>query len=140
MPDTPSDQQRELRLLGEVAYALLAGSLMVTREVPDVRVGLGVILPVVIATAVVMLGLGQLALRAQRLPSRTGLEGLIGAAGEALTEIGPRLPGQMRVHGEIWRAVSEAPVASGQRLRVVGADGLTLHVQPEEPESPGGHR
>jgi membrane-bound serine protease (ClpP class) len=120
--------------------ALLAGSLMVTREVPDVRVGLGVILPVVIATAVVMLGLGQLALRAQRLPSRTGLEGLIGAAGEALTEIGPRQPGQMRVHGEIWRAVSDAPVASGQRLRVVGADGLTLHVQPEEPESPGGHR
>lgn len=118
--------------------ALLAGSLMVTREVPEVRVGYGLILPVVIAAALVMLGLGQLALRARRLPSPTGVEGLVGTSGEAITALEPRRPGQMRVHGEIWRAVSDTPVAAGQRLRVVGADGLTLYVQPDAPESPGG--
>ena len=119
--------------------ALLVGSLMITREVPEMRVGYGVIVPVVVAVAIVVLGLGRLALRAQRMPSPTGIDSLVGARGEALTTLGPRQPGQMRVHGEIWRAVSDTPVLAGQRLRVVGADGLTLRVQPSETaESPGG--
>ncbi len=61
------------------AVALLSGSLMVTREVPGIRVGYGVILPVVIALVVIVLGLGRLALQAQRLRSPTGAEALIGA-------------------------------------------------------------
>jgi membrane-bound serine protease (ClpP class) len=118
--------------------ALLAGSLMLTRGVPDVRVSYGVILPVVAAAAVVMLGLGRLGLQAQRLPSSGGIAGLVGARGEALTAFEPRRPGQMRVRGEIWRAVSDSPVMVGQELRVVGADGLTLQVQPLEPAEPAG--
>jgi membrane-bound serine protease (ClpP class) len=118
--------------------ALVAGSLMLTREVPDVRVSYGVILPVTVAASLVMLGLGRLGWQAQRLPSSGGLEGLVGARGEALTSLDPQRPGQMRVHGEIWRAVSDTPVRAGQRLRVIGADGLTLHVQPLEPAEPDG--
>jgi membrane-bound serine protease (ClpP class) len=118
--------------------ALLAGSLMLTREVPDLRVSYSVILPVIAAAALVMLGLGRLGLQAQRLPSSSGIEGLVGALGEALTPLEPRRPGQMRVRGEIWRAVSETPASAGQELRVVGADGLTLHVRPLEPAEPAG--
>ena len=113
--------------------ALVAGSLMLTREVPEVRVSYGVILPVSVAAALVMLGLGRLGLQAQRLPSPGGLERLVGARGEALTPLEPQRPGQMRLHGEIWRAVSDAPVQAGQGLRVVAADGLTLYVQPIDP-------
>jgi membrane-bound serine protease (ClpP class) len=119
--------------------ALVAGSLMVTREVPDVHVSYGVILPVVVAAVVAMLGLGRLGLQAQRLPSSSGMEGLLGARGEALTALEPRQPGQMRVRGEIWRAVSDTPARPGQGLRIVGIDGLTLQVQPlESAESAGG--
>jgi membrane-bound serine protease (ClpP class) len=119
--------------------ALLAGSLMITRDVPEVRVGYGVIVPAVVAVALVVLGLGRLAMQAQRLPSVSGLEGLVGARAEALTACGPQQPGQVLVQGEIWRAVSDMPIVPGQPLRVVAADGLTLRVQPFEPvESPGG--
>jgi membrane-bound serine protease (ClpP class) len=109
--------------------ALLAGSLMITREVPDLRVGLEVILPVVGAAAVLVIGLGRLGYKAQRLQKAGGSAGLVGAAAEALTPLGPDVAGQIRVRGEIWRAVSEQPLPAGQRLRVVDVAGLTAHVR-----------
>jgi membrane-bound serine protease (ClpP class) len=123
------------------AVALLAGSLMVTRDVPGIRVGLGVILPVVIALVVIVLGLGRLALQAQRLQSASGTDALIGQEGRALTALAPTQPGQISVHGEIWQAVSERPIPAGRRLRVRAAAGLTLHVEPADidtPDPPGG--
>jgi membrane-bound serine protease (ClpP class) len=119
--------------------ALLAGSVMITREVPGLTVGYGVILPVVVAAVAVILGLGRLALQAQRSPSVTGVEGMIGAIGQTLTAIDPSLPGQMQIRGEIWRAASQSRVESGRAVRVTGIDGLTLHVEPVGVrDAPGG--
>jgi membrane-bound serine protease (ClpP class) len=109
--------------------ALLAGSLMITRELPGIEVGYGVILPVVAAAAVIILGLGRLAVNAQQLRTHSGIGGLIGLPAESLAPLGPQQPGQVRVRGEIWRAVSEVPVPAGQILRVTRVDGLTLHVR-----------
>jgi membrane-bound serine protease (ClpP class) len=123
------------------AVALLAGSLMVTRDVPGIRVGYTVILPVVTALVVIVLGLGRLALQAQRQPSASGTDALIGEEGRALTALAPAQPGQISVHGEIWRAVSDHSIPAGRRLRVRAADGLTLRVEPADidpPDSPGG--
>ena len=121
--------------------ALLSGSLMVTREVPGIRVGYDVIVPVVIALVVIVLGLGRLAFQAQRQRSPTGTEALVGAEGRALTALEPMRPGPISVHGEIWQAVSHIPIAAGRRLRVRAAAGLTLHVEPADidtPDTPGG--
>lgn len=119
--------------------ALLAGSLMITREIPGVTVSYGVILPVVAAVAAIMLGLGRLAVAAQRQPSVIGAEALIGLQGVALTPIGPEQAGQLNVRGEIWRAVSATPVAINYAARVIAVEGLTLHVQPDDPRAvPGG--
>jgi len=118
--------------------ALLVGSLMITREVPGVRVGYEVIIPVVVAAAAIVLGLGRLALQAQRGPTTTGAAGLVGERGRVLSPVGPEEPGQVRVHGEIWRAVSPAPLPAGAWLRVARVEGLTLHVEASEtPEPPG---
>jgi membrane-bound serine protease (ClpP class) len=117
--------------------ALLAGSLMLTREVPGVRVSSGVIFPVVTTLAVIVLFLGSLALRAHRLRPSTGLEGLIGERGEVLTSIEPDRVGQVRVHGEIWRAASDATLPAGRTVRVTGIDGLTLRIEASD-TAPGG--
>ena len=111
---------------------------MITREVPGISVGYGVILPIVGAAAVLVLGLGRLAARAQRMPTDSGVAGLVGAHAEALEPFGPQQPGQVRVRGEIWRAVSEVPVPAGQALRVVRVEGLTLHVRALEMAAPTG--
>jgi membrane protein implicated in regulation of membrane protease activity len=36
----------------------------------------------------------------------------------------------IRVHGELWRAVSKAAAAEGTRVRVLRIDGLKLEVEP----------
>jgi membrane-bound serine protease (ClpP class) len=116
--------------------SLLVGSLMVTREVPGVRVGFGVIVPAVLSLAAIVLFLGRLGLAAQRLRTTTGAEGLLGERGTALSAISPDTPGQVRVHGEIWRAISRAPIEVGRGVRATAVDGLTLVVEPETPDAP----
>jgi membrane-bound serine protease (ClpP class) len=102
---------------------------MITRAVPGIPVRYEVIIPVVLALGVIMLFLGRLALRAQRLVPITGAEGLVNKEGTALTAITPEHPGQVSVHGEIWRALSGQPLNAGDRVRVTAVDGLTLRVE-----------
>jgi membrane-bound serine protease (ClpP class) len=110
--------------------SLLIGSLMLTNEVPGVRVGLGVIVPAVLTLAVIVLALGRLALAAQRAPAVTGAEGMIGERGVAITAVAPGQHGQVRVHGEIWRATSAVPLQAGEAVRVTAVSGLTLAIEP----------
>jgi membrane-bound serine protease (ClpP class) len=122
--------------------SLLVGSLMLTREVPGIRVGYGVIVPAVLSLAAIVLFLGRLGVAAHRLKATTGAEGIVGERGSALTAIGPEAPGQVRVHGEIWRATSRVPLDRGRTVRVTRVDGLTLVVEPlgdvESPAAGGG--
>jgi membrane-bound serine protease (ClpP class) len=43
--------------------------------------------------------------------------------------------GRIRVHGEIWQAQTAVSLRRGDRVRVVGVDGLVLKVQPYTPET-----
>jgi membrane-bound serine protease (ClpP class) len=115
--------------IGGIA-ALLVGSIMVTTEIPDIAVSYRLIVPTALAAGAIVLALGRLALKAQRAPATTGAEGMIGSHGEVITPTGPDAPGQIRVHGEIWRAISRTPIASGSRVRVSTLDGLTVVVEP----------
>jgi membrane-bound serine protease (ClpP class) len=111
--------------------SLVVGAVMVTNQVPGVRVNYQFIVPVAIATGGVALFLGRLAMRAQAQAPVTGAEGLIGERGRALTALGPDAFGQVSVHGEIWRAQSSGPIGEGARVQVTALDGLTLTVEPE---------
>lgn len=59
---------------------------------------------------------------------QVGPETLIGATGRAVTDCRPE--GTVRVHAEMWQATCEAGVGLGQRIRVIGRDGLLLTVEP----------
>lgn len=65
----------------------------------------------------------------QRPPSEF-LTNLSGMEGVAVDDIGPGMPGFVKVFGEYWRAVSDAPIKKGCRVRVVGIQGDTLKVEP----------
>lgn len=59
---------------------------------------------------------------------KVGVETLIGAAGRATSDCDP--DGRVRVRGEPWQARAAAPVRSGEAVRVIGRDRLTLLVEP----------
>ncbi|HEY5558423.1 MAG TPA: nodulation protein NfeD [Steroidobacteraceae bacterium] len=77
-----------------------------------------------------MLATMWLAMRARRRPIVTGVEQLVGDVAVALTDFSG--PGEVRIYGEQWNAISTVPVRRGQRLRVDRVEGLTLHVSPAE--------
>jgi membrane-bound serine protease (ClpP class) len=74
------------------------------------------------------------AVRARRLPKRTGWEEMIGAVGEVREPLDP--VGQIFVEGALWRARltgangDRRQLDRGSRVRVESVEGLTLHVSP----------
>ncbi len=71
-------------------------------------------------------------LEARRLMPRHNLERLIGLVGEAKSSITDA--GSVQVDGELWSARcvqrNAAPINAGERVRVVGREGLVLIVEP----------
>jgi membrane-bound serine protease (ClpP class) len=114
------------------AVSLLFGSLMlIDSPVPELRVSLGFVLPMVIGFAAIATILIRMAVAAQRLAPVTGSEALVGRSGLALADIAPGKTGRIEIQGEIWNARATAPVSAGAAVRVDAVDGLTLTVRPE---------
>jgi membrane-bound serine protease (ClpP class) len=116
-------------MLGVAGIAcLVLGSLMLFKTPePALRVS-GELIAMVAAFSILVVGfLAFMALRAQRLPVRTGVEGLIHEIGTARSPLNPG--GKVFVHGELWDAIADEPVALGEPVEVVAVRNLTLAVR-----------
>ena len=82
-----------------------------------------------VAVAVIFIGIGMLIVRRRHGSVMTGREGLVGEIGEVLLEIAPGIPGRIFIHGENWRAVSDEPVKTGERVRVEEVSGMEMKVR-----------
>jgi membrane-bound serine protease (ClpP class) len=111
---------------------VIGALMLVDTEVPELSVSWQFVLPIALASALLLGTLGTLALRARARPRRTGREALLGARVVALEDIA--LEGWVEVSGERWRARTAAPLGQGKVARVTGIDGLLLSVQPEREE------
>jgi membrane protein implicated in regulation of membrane protease activity len=86
-------------------------------------------LPIYLLVSVISILIAWESWRAIRLPAASGRDALIGQTAVALTEIGPT--GQVRLRGEIWsaRTRGEDPIAAGERVQIVGVEGLIVVVE-----------
>jgi membrane-bound serine protease (ClpP class) len=57
----------------------------------------------------------------------TGVEGMVGEAGEVISRCKP--VGRVRVRGEIWKARCDGGAEPGERVVVAAVEGLTLVVE-----------
>ena len=118
---------------GGVLSLLLGSMMLIDSPLPEMQVGLRLIVPITLAVSGILLFLVRLAVQAQLTRSVTGEVGMIDKLGKALSAIVPGGVGSVRTHGEIWTAQSAEPINAGETVRVVGVNGLMLTVRPERP-------
>ena len=117
-----------LTIGGVVALAL--GSIMLIQK--ESFLEFAVISWEIIVTTIVLtvlffafaIGMG---IKAQRKKPTTGMQGIIGETGEAMSDLRPE--GSVKIHGEIWNAVSlDGVIKRGTKITVAEADKLVLKV------------
>lgn len=112
--------------LGGIVCLTLGGLLLVDGPIPQMRVSIWTALGVSIPLGAITVFLMSIALRARRNKVVTGSQGLIGAVGEARTDIDPE--GKVFVLGELWNAHAATRVSIGDRIVVRKVEGLELEV------------
>ncbi len=118
-----------LTIGGIISFILGSIMLIKTESVLDIiRISYVVILVFAILTFLFFsfaIGFGLKALKRKPV---TGLEGMVDEIGEAITDLNPS--GEVRIHGEIWSAISvDEFISKGSSVKVVELSNLKLKVK-----------
>ena len=117
--------------LGGIALLTLGGLLLVDGPIPQLRVKLLTALAVSVPLGVITVFLMTIALRARHAKVVTGQQGMVGAVGEARTDIDPE--GKVFIQGELWNAHAPSRVGIGEQVVVRKIEGLELEVEKARP-------
>jgi len=115
---------------GGIISMLLGAMFLIRSPLTSGGVSLGVALSVTLPFAVLTVFLMRLVLRSRSWKNQTGREEMINAQGIVVTALADGAEGMIRVHGELWRAISNQPVPEGKPVRVLRIEGLKLYVEP----------
>jgi len=115
--------------LGMATIAFIVGSIFLFRGeewyLPAVNLLLAVVVTL-ISGAIIWIMTDKV-LEARAIPLTHDLEGLVGAVGEARTDI--HLEGSVYVLGEMWTAHSHTKIKSGAKVKVLKREGFALEVK-----------
>jgi membrane-bound serine protease (ClpP class) len=118
-----------LLAVGGIASLLFGSLMLIDSPLPELQIGLPVILPLTLTLAAILMFLVRLGVRAQAQPAVTGESGMLQTAARALTPIEPGGTGRVSTHGEIWTATSPDRVDTGDQVVVTAVNGLVLTVR-----------
>ncbi|MCH8960415.1 MAG: hypothetical protein IH820_03615 [Bacteroidetes bacterium] len=115
--------------LGGVVCLVLGGLMLVDSPIEVMQVSATVVIPVALATAAITVFLVGSVVKVMRGRVQTGSAAMMGTeavAQEAFAAQDDRYQGMVLTHGELWKAVSTTPVATGDILEIDNREGLTL--------------
>lgn len=115
--------------VGGIASLLFGSLMLIDSPLPELQIGLRLIVPVTLGLAGILLFLVTIGVRAQAQPATTGESGMLLASGQALTAIEPGGTGRVATRGEIWTATAAESIHQGDLVIVTGVHGLTLTVR-----------
>jgi membrane-bound serine protease (ClpP class) len=121
-------------LAGGIVSMLLGALFLIRSPLTAGGVSLGLAVAVTLPFAAITVFLMRLVLRSRRWKPSTGREEMIGEQGIAISGLRADTEGMIRIHSELWGAVSPRDVAQGQAVRVLRVEGLKLYVEPVAPQ------
>ena len=124
---------------GGIICLIIGGTMLVDSPSGFLRVSLGLLIPLAVATGLITVFLLSRIIRAQRTPVLTGGEALLEREAVATEDFVPDASGfrgQVFVRGELWQARSATPIGAGAVVQVAKRDGLNLVVTAKETLQP----
>lgn len=121
-------RSRNFVFLGIAILALVVGSAFLFRSTTGgAGVNLGLAIFVSLLAAGVLWVIGRKGLEAIARRPEMDLKKLIGAVGQARTNIYHE--GSIHINGEAWSAWSKEPIPAGSKVRILQREGLMLEVE-----------
>jgi membrane-bound serine protease (ClpP class) len=114
--------------MGGITAFVIGSVMLIDTDAPGYHIPWQLIAAVTAASAAFLFLVLHLALRSRRQPLVSGRDAMINATGEVLAAAGGNM--YARVRGETWMVRANVPLGPGQKVRVVGMDGLVLAVEP----------
>ena len=115
--------------VGGIICMMLGGVMLVDTPVEFMRVSLGVVIPMAVATAAITVFLVFNVIKGHQTPAQTGTEGMIGQeaiTAETFSAEKGYYRGIVQVHGEYWTAQSPEGFSSGITAVIKECRGLLL--------------
>jgi membrane-bound serine protease (ClpP class) len=114
--------------VGGVLAFVIGSIILMDTQTPGFQIARPLIGGMALASGLMILLMASYFMRSRRQPVTTGADQLLREPAVAMADFDGS--GPVRIRGEIWNAVTRAPVRSGQSLHVVRIHGLTLEVEP----------
>jgi len=113
--------------VGGIISLTLGSFFLFDTEGSDLIVDRSIIFTAVATLGAFVLAVSYLVFRSQKSKPTLGMDGLIGETGEVKVKLTPT--GKIFVHGEYWNAQADREIDVGEKVEVVGYDGMSLKVQ-----------
>ncbi|WP_223547357.1 NfeD family protein [Pseudomonas sp. A-B-19] len=125
--------------LGGVVAFVVGAVILMDTDVPGFGIPLALIIGMALFSALLLMTLVGMALKARRRALVSGDAGLVGSLA-TVTGLLPGLPmsGWVQLQGEKWQVQSRSPLHLGQQVRVVARRGLMLEVIAADETPPRG--
>jgi membrane-bound serine protease (ClpP class) len=114
--------------IGGIVAFVVGAVMLIDTDLPGFTVPWTLIGVLAIVTAAFVIVVVRMAVRARARPLVSGVSSLIGADGEMVEDASDT--GWANIRGETWQVRTSAPLARGQKVRVVAVDGLLPRVAP----------
>jgi len=121
--------------IGGVIAFVIGSVILMDTDIPGFGINMPLIIAFAISSALMLIFVVGMAIRARRRPVVSGQEELVGSQAVVMNDFDQK--GTVTIHSETWQAMSDDRLHKGQKVRVTDIQGLILKVEPLH-ESPAG--
>ena len=115
--------------IGGIIAFVIGSVMMIDTDVPGFALPWPLIAAIAFLSALFIVIVVGMAMRARKRPVVSGSEEMIGAPGEVIEDFSQE--GWALIHSENWKVRSKVPLNRGQKVRVTAINGLVLEVAPD---------